>query len=67
METSKKQDVLFRDLGRIEYQDAWDYQEKLLKENVAVKTEIRNRQSAIGSPSTGEPVPTGREGWGEAR
>jgi lipoyl(octanoyl) transferase len=47
MKTSKKQDVLFRDLGQMEYRDAWDYQEKLLQENVAVKTAIRNRQSAI--------------------
>src|SRR5689334_12003176 len=47
METSIKQDVLFRDLGRIEYQAAWDYQEKLLKENVQVK--IGNRQLAMGN------------------
>ena len=44
MKTSIKQDVLFRDLGRIEYQAAWDYQEKLLQENVAIKMEVRNRQ-----------------------
>ena len=55
METSNKQGVLFRDLGQIEYRDAWDLQEKLLKENVEVKALIRNRnlapedQSAIGS------------------
>lgn len=49
METSIKQEVLFRDLGRIEYQAAWDYQEKLLQENVKVKTEVRNRQSVISN------------------
>jgi lipoyl(octanoyl) transferase len=55
MKVSNKQGVLFRDLGQIEYRDAWDLQEKLLQENVAVKTEIRNRmvvqqdQSAIGN------------------
>jgi lipoyl(octanoyl) transferase len=47
METSIKQGVLFRDLGRIEYQAAWDYQEKLLQENVKVKT--GNRQLAMGN------------------
>lgn len=50
MKTSLKQGVLFRDLGQIGYQDAWDLQEKLLQENVAVKAEIRNRQSV---PATG--------------
>jgi lipoyl(octanoyl) transferase len=48
MKTSIKQDVLFRDLGQMEYRDTWDLQEKLLQENVAVKTAIRNRQAAIG-------------------
>src|SRR5689334_2895224 len=47
METSNKQIVVFRDLGNMEYQHAWDLQEQLLKENVAVKTAIRNRQSAL--------------------
>jgi lipoate-protein ligase B len=32
-----KQRVWFRDLGRMEYKAAWDYQEELLKENLAVK------------------------------
>jgi len=49
MEISNKQAVLFRDLGNMEYQHAWDLQEQLLKENVAVKTAIRNRQSAMAS------------------
>jgi len=31
--------VNFKDLGRMEYQRAWDYQEALLKENVRIKTE----------------------------
>jgi len=47
MKISNKQEVLFRDLGRIEYQAAWDYQEKLLQENVAVKIALRNRQTAM--------------------
>jgi lipoyl(octanoyl) transferase len=54
MKTSKKQGVQFRDLGQIEYRNAWDLQEQLLQENVAVKAELRRRmvaledQSAIG-------------------
>jgi len=33
-----KQSVQFRDLGRVEYQQAWDYQEQLLAENVRIKS-----------------------------
>ncbi|HUP13791.1 MAG TPA: lipoyl(octanoyl) transferase LipB [Niastella sp.] len=47
MEISKKQGVQFRDLGQIEYRDAWDLQEKLLQENVAVKTELRKRMAVL--------------------
>lgn len=32
------QDVLFQDLARMDYQAAWDYQEKLLQENVKIKS-----------------------------
>jgi lipoyl(octanoyl) transferase len=28
-----KQQVIFRDLGNMDYKTAWDYQEKLLQEN----------------------------------
>jgi lipoyl(octanoyl) transferase len=31
--------VIFKDLGRLNYQEAWDYQEGLLKENVQTKIE----------------------------
>lgn len=34
--------VIFEDLGRMDYQQAWDYQEQLLKENVRLKTEARS-------------------------
>lgn len=54
MKTSNKQGVLFRDLGQIEYQDAWTLQEQLLQENVAVKAAIRNRQIALAEAD--EPV-----------
>jgi lipoyl(octanoyl) transferase len=33
------QKVLFRDLGKMEYRQAWDYQEELLRENVRIKSE----------------------------
>jgi lipoyl(octanoyl) transferase len=33
------QTVLFEDCGRIGYQEAWDYQERLLQENVRAKTD----------------------------
>ncbi len=36
------QSVIFKDLGVIDYKTAWDYQEKLLQQNVAVKIELRN-------------------------
>ena len=49
MKTSIKQGVFFRDLGQIEYRNAWDLQEKLLQENVQVKSEIRNRLTALES------------------
>jgi lipoyl(octanoyl) transferase len=40
-----QQAVIFRDLGRMDYQPAWDYQEKLLAENVEVKA-LRWRNNA---------------------
>jgi len=37
-----RQDVIFRDLSVIEYREAWDLQERLLQENLAVKS-VRNQ------------------------
>lgn len=37
--TLDKQLVTFKDLGNVDYKEAWDYQEKLLQENVQVKAE----------------------------
>ncbi len=34
-------DIEFRDLGLLSYKDAWDLQEKLLQENVVLKTKAR--------------------------
>lgn len=36
------QSVIFKDLGVIDFKTAWDYQEKLLQQNVAVKAALRN-------------------------
>ena len=39
------QDVIFSDLGKMDYRHAWDYQEKLLQENVRIKSEVRSQKS----------------------
>jgi lipoyl(octanoyl) transferase len=57
------QKVVYEDLGQLEYQAAWDYQEALLRENVRIKTEARQLAAATateGRPS--EQVAT-NSGW----
>jgi lipoyl(octanoyl) transferase len=44
--------VFFKDLGIIDYKSAWDYQEKLLQENVAIKSAIRNDSSLAATLDT---------------
>lgn len=39
-----KQQVEFRDLGNRRYKEAWDYQERILQENVLIKTRLREWQ-----------------------
>ena len=41
-----KQTVLFEDLGAMPYKEAWDYQESLLTENLAIKAELRNKANS---------------------
>ena len=41
------QKVIFKDLGPMEYQQAWDYQEALLQENVRIKAEARRGAEAL--------------------
>jgi len=41
------QKVVYKDLGRMDYQLAWDYQESLLQENVRIKTEARQRAAEL--------------------
>ncbi|MEO5648455.1 MAG: lipoyl(octanoyl) transferase LipB [Ginsengibacter sp.] len=47
----EKQHIIFEDLGIINYKAAWDYQEKLVKKNLEIKSEARraaeDEQSAI--------------------
>ena len=38
---SNKPNVIFEDLGVIDYKEAWDYQEKLFKETVQLKIDVR--------------------------
>jgi lipoyl(octanoyl) transferase len=43
-----KRKVIFKDLGIIEYKAAWDYQEELLQENVAIKSALRKAPEMAG-------------------
>lgn len=52
-----KQQVIFRDLGKMEYKEAWDYQESLLKENARRKSLVFNQQSTVNSQQSGS-LPT---------
>jgi lipoyl(octanoyl) transferase len=45
----EKQQIIFRDLGIMEYQAAWDYQESLLKENVRRKSIVYSQESGVKS------------------
>src|SRR5215218_8612560 len=42
----EKQTVVFKDLGNMDYKTAWDLQEKLLRQNVSIKSEARYQHSA---------------------
>lgn len=43
-----KQPIIFADLGLLDYQAAWDYQEELLKENVRRKSEVGSQKTGVG-------------------
>lgn len=45
----EKQKVWFQDLGSMDYKTAWDYQERLLQENLKAKAAVSSRQYAEGS------------------
>jgi lipoyl(octanoyl) transferase len=47
------QSVIFRDLGQMDYKSAWDYQEELLRQNLFIKSQIRQQQEEIGIAEIG--------------
>jgi len=49
-----KQPVIFRDLGKIDYKSAWDYQESLLQENVRKKSIVNSQESIVTPLSTND-------------
>ena len=55
----EKQEVIFKDLGVMEYQAAWEYQEKLLHENVKRKSVVYSRESVVvDDPTPVSELPT---------
>ncbi|MEI9911718.1 MAG: lipoyl(octanoyl) transferase LipB [Bacteroidota bacterium] len=42
-----KQEVIFRDLGIMDYKTAWDYQERLLQENVRKKSLVYSQELVV--------------------
>src|SRR5688572_9057108 len=42
-----KQRVIFRDLGKMDYKTAWDYQERLLQENIRRKSGVLSSESGV--------------------
>jgi lipoyl(octanoyl) transferase len=42
-----KQRIVVKDLGKMGYQEAWDYQEHLLRQNVEIKSARMERQNAV--------------------
>lgn len=53
----ERQVVTFRDLGRMDYKSAWDYQEALLQENLKVKA-VRNGTAPEGAATGPSPLDT---------
>ena len=50
-----KQSIIFKDLGKMDYKTAWDYQESLLQENVKRKAEARNQMSEAATENSEPP------------
>ena len=46
-----KQQVIFRDLGKMDYRTAWDYQEKLLQESVRRKSVVFSKEPTVQAGS----------------
>jgi lipoyl(octanoyl) transferase len=52
----EKQQVIFEDLGIINYKVAWDYQEELVKKNLEIKSEARKVSSQQLLVNSGSPT-----------
>ena len=48
----ERQGVEFRDLGQMDYQSAWDYQDVLMKQNLDIKAHLNADASLVGQLST---------------
>ncbi len=46
--------VIFKDLGIVDYKAAWDYQEELLQKNVAIKSALRQQHQSEDFSATTE-------------
>ena len=44
-----KEQIIFKDLGLMDYKSAWDYQEQLLQENVKRKSVVHSQESGAGN------------------
>ena len=51
-----KQQVIFEDLGIINYKSAWDYQEELVKKNTDIKVELRKQETNLPTGQAGLPA-----------
>jgi len=47
-----KKPVIFRDLGKMDYKTAWDYQETLLQQNVGIKSRAKTGKLVLDTPLT---------------
>jgi len=55
----EKQKVWFEDLGQMDYKEAWDYQEALLRKNLAIKAEAGSGQwAAVDNKTENSQLPT---------
>ena len=54
----EKQQIIFEDLGIINYKAAWDYQEELVKSNLEIKSAARNGVKTGEAPLGPKELPT---------
>jgi lipoyl(octanoyl) transferase len=54
----EKQKVEFRDLGRMDYKSAWDYQDELMKKNLKIKAGVGSWQLTVGNKEVKDELPT---------